>query len=148
MFGSMSFTWLVVMVILLIVEAMVPGLVSLWFAAGALAAMVAALLKAPAWLQLVLFVVVSVVSLFMMRPIAKKYVNAKVQPTNADAVIGKECLVTETINNILGTGAVKVGGKVWTAVSCDDSVIEKDSRVTAVEIRGVKLAVKPLKADE
>ena len=140
--GSTSVFWLVAMVILLIVEGAVPGLVSIWFALGALAAMISAFFDAPFWLQLLWFIVVSVAALCLTRPIVKKYINSKVQPTNADALIGKECVVTESIDNINGMGAVKISGQVWTARSADDSVaIEQGQVVRVKEIQGVKLIV-------
>ncbi len=139
---DMPIVWLVAMVVLLIVEAIVPGLVSIWFAIGALAALVSALLGAPLWLQMVWFLVVSVVALALTRPLVKKYVNGRVQPTNADALIGRDCVVTEDIDNIAGVGAVKVDGKVWTARSIDDNLrFQAGSIVTAVRIEGVKLIV-------
>lgn len=139
---NMPIVWLVAMIVLLIVEAIVPGLVSIWFAIGALAALVSALLGAPLWLQMVWFLVVSVVALALTRPLVKKYVNGRVQPTNADALIGRDCVVTEDIDNIAGTGAVKVDGKVWTARSVDENVhFQAGSIVTAVRIEGVKLIV-------
>ena len=133
--------WLVVMVLFLMVEAATVGLVCIWFAVGALAALIAALLGAEIWLQIVLFLVVSAVALYFTRPLAKKYVNAKVEPTNADMVIGKECRVTEAIDNIAGTGAVYVDGKIWTARSESDEVIPEGTLVTAKSIKGVKLIV-------
>ena len=140
--GSTSVFWLAAMIILLVVEGAVPGLVSIWFALGALAAMISAFFDAPFWLQLLWFVVVSVAALCLTRPIVKKYVNAKVQPTNADALIGKECVVTESIDNINGSGAVKISGQIWTARSADDSVtIEQGQVVRVKEIQGVKLIV-------
>lgn len=139
---NMPIVWLVAMIVLLIVEAIVPGLVSIWFAIGALAALVSALLGAPLWLQMVWFLVVSVVALALTRPLVKKYVNGRVQPTNADALIGRDCVVTEDIDNIAGTGAVKVDGKVWTARFVDENVhFQAGSIVTAVRIEGVKLIV-------
>lgn len=139
---NMPIVWLVAMIVLLIVEAIVPGLVSIWFAIGALAALVSALLGAPLWLQMVWFLVVSVVALALTRPLVKKYVNGRVQPTNADALIGRDCVVTENIDNIAGTGAVKVDGKVWTARSVDENAhFQAGSIVTAVRIEGVKLIV-------
>lgn len=139
---DMPIVWLVAMIVLLIVEAIVPGLVSIWFAIGALAALVSALLGAPLWLQMVWFLVVSVVALALTRPLVKKYVNGRVQPTNADALIGRDCVVTEDIDNIAGIGAVKVDGKVWTARSIDDNLrFQAGSIVTAVRIEGVKLIV-------
>lgn len=140
---NMSLVWLVAMVVLLIVEAAVPGLVSIWFALGAFCALIAAILKAPLWLQIVWFLAVSIATLCLTRPLAQKYVNARVQPTNADAVIGREGLVTEAVNNIEGKGAVKIGGKVWTARSADDSVrFEQGDVVTIDRIEGVKLIVR------
>lgn len=142
---SMTYIWLGVMILMLLIEAAVPGLVSIWFAAGALVSVAASALRAPLWLQLLLFVMVSVVSLIVTRPLVKKYVNSKVQPTNADAIIGREGVVTEKIDNVLGAGAVKVGGTVWSALSSsDDITIEPGTRIIAEEIRGVKLVVRPL----
>ena len=140
--GNTYIFWLVAMIVLLIVEGMVPGLVSIWFALGALAAMISSFFHAPFWLQLVWFAVVSLAALCITRPLVKKYVNAKIQPTNADALIGKECIVTECIDNIAGEGAVKISGQVWTARSADDSVkIEQGQIVRVKEIQGVKLIV-------
>lgn len=133
--------WLIVMVLFLVVEAATVGLVCIWFAVGALSALIAALLGAEIWLQIVLFLVVSAVALYFTRPLVKKYVNAKVEPTNADMVIGKECRVTEAIDNIAGTGAVYVDGKTWTARSESDEVIPEGTLVTAKSIDGVKLIV-------
>ena len=93
------------------------------------------------WLQITLFLVVSALTLYFTRPLVKKYVNGKVQPTNADALIGKECKVTENIDNLNGTGAVYVDGKTWTARSDDDEVIEVGQTVIAERIEGVKLIV-------
>lgn len=140
---NLSPFWLVVMVVLLAVEAAVPGLVSIWFAIGALAALLSSLLGAPLWLQLLWFVIVSVLSLWLTRPLVKKYVNARVQPTNADSLIGKDCVVTEEIDNIRGLGAVKVRGQVWSARMEDEA--EKGAIgdiVKVIKIEGVKLIVK------
>lgn len=140
---SMKIFWLAAFVVFLIVEGIVPGLVSIWFAVGALAALISALFSAPLWLQIVWFVVVSVAALCLTRPLAKKYVNSKIDPTNADAVIGRECVVCEKVDNILGTGAAKVSGKEWTARSEDDSVVfDAGERAEVVRIEGVKLIIK------
>ena len=142
---DMTVVWLVAMIVLLVVEGVVPGLISIWFALGALAALVSALLHAPLWLQIVWFLVVSIAALALTRPLAKKYINAKTQPTNADMLIGKECVVRESIDNVLGAGAVSVDGKVWTArTENDDIKVPEGSRAVVVRIEGVKLIVKPL----
>ena len=139
---NMTAIWLVAVIVLLVVEGMAPGLVSIWFAFGALAAMISAMLKAPLWLQLVWFFAVSLVTLVLTRPLAKKYVNSRAVPTNADMVIGKDCVVTEEIDNVLGTGAVTVDGKIWTArMSAADGRAEKGEVLQVQRIEGVKLIV-------
>lgn len=139
---TMTMFWLIAMVFFLIVEAVTVGLVCIWFAAGSLAALLCAMLNAPVWLQIVLFLIVSAVTLYYTRPLVKKNVNNKIEPTNADIVIGKECRVTEAIDNIAGTGAVYVDGKTWTARSeNDDETIPEGALVTAQRIDGVKLIV-------
>lgn len=142
---NMTVIWLIAMIVLLIIEGVVPGLISIWFALGALAALISALLGAQIWLQVVWFLVVSIVALALTRPLAKKYVNSRTQPTNADVAIGRECIVTEDIDNVLGTGAAVVGGKTWTARTEGDNIrIPKGSTVRAVRIDGVKLIVELL----
>lgn len=138
---NMSIVWVVIMVVFLVVEAATAGLTCIWFAIGALAALIAALFGAPIWLQLVWFFVVSVVTLYFTRPLVLKFVNSRSQPTNADMVIGKEALVTEAIDNVESAGAVAVGGKVWTARSENGEPIEVGSIVTVLRIEGVKLIV-------
>ena len=146
---SMTTIWLAAMIVLLIIEAMAPGLVSIWFALGALAAMISSILDAPLWLQLVWFFLVSVVSLLLTRPLAKKYVNGRAVATNADMAIGQECVVTETIDNVRGTGAVSVGGKIWTArMAVPEGRAEKGTVLRAVRIEGVKLIVEEKRETE
>lgn len=138
---TMTTLWLGVMVLFLVIEALTVGLVCIWFAAGALAALLCAMLGASVWIQVIAFLVVSAVTLYFTRPLVKKYVNGKVEPTNADIVLGKECRVTEQIDNISGTGAVYVDGKTWTARTENDEVIPAGTLVTALRIDGVKLIV-------
>lgn len=141
--GSPGF-WLIVMAVLLAVEAAVPGLVSIWFAMGALAAMLATLCGASGAVQIVLFVLVSIASLVVTRPLVRKYINTKVQHTNADRILGQECVVTEQIDNLAGTGEISVGGKRWTARSDGQAVVAKGTLVTVERIEGVKAIVKIL----
>ena len=139
---SMAVVWLIAMAVFLIVEGIVPGLVSIWFALGALAALVAAMVGAPLWLQLVWFVLVSIAALALTRPLARKYVNGRVTPTNADRILGKECVVREAIDNLRGTGAVAVDGKVWTARMLNENETAREGEtVIARRIDGVKLIV-------
>ena len=141
--NDMVIIWLVAMIVLIIVEAMVPGRVSIWFALGALAALISALLNAPVWLQIVWFLVVSILALVFTKPLVKKFQSGKIQPTNADTVIGKECVVVEEVNNVLGTGAVTVDGKTWTARNVDEKAVSMPGEVKTIEkIEGVKLIIK------
>ena len=139
---TMIVVWAVLIVIFLVVEGATPGLVSIWFAVGALASLLSAFLKAPLWLQIILFIVVSCTALYFTRPLAKKFVNKKITPTNADMVIGATALVTQRIDNIAGTGAVSVGGKIWTARSATGEAVEEGALTVVKSIEGVKLIVK------
>ena len=88
------------------------------------------------------FIVISVVALAATRPLAKKYVNSRTQATNADMLIGQECVVTEKVDQLAGTGAVSVSGKVWTARCADPGTILEEGTVAVVErIEGVKLII-------
>lgn len=144
--SNMSIVWVVLMVVFLVVEAATAGLTCIWFAIGSLAALIAALFDAQLWLQIVWFLVISFVTLYFTRPLVKKYVNSRSQPTNADMVIGKEALVTEDIDNVEATGAVSVDGKVWTARSADGGRIKSGAVVSVLRIEGVKLIVEPVPA--
>lgn len=136
--------WAGLIVVFLIVEAACPiHLVSLWFAAGALVAAIAAWLSAPIWLQLVLFVLVSGALLACLWPLVRKYLNPKVTATNIDSVIGSIGLVTAAIDNIAAEGQVKLNGMVWTARSTNGSVIPAGTKVRVDRIEGVKVYVSP-----
>jgi len=135
--------WLVITVVFLITEAATVTLVSLWFAAGALAAMVASLLGGGVWLQTGVFIAVSAAALTALRPLARKYLTPKLTPTNIDSVIGSVGIVTAGIDNIVSTGQVKLNGMEWTARSTSGDPIPQGTRVTVDRIEGVKVFVSP-----
>ena len=141
----LKIVWLVLLLAFVAGEAVSVGLTSIWFAVGSLAALIAALLGGGWILQLVLFFVVSILCLLAVRPLAKKHLNNKVQPTNADRVIGAEALVTEDIDNIKGAGAVIIGGQTWTARSSSENTIPAGTRVRVLRIEGVKVYVEESK---
>ena len=141
---TMNAVWIIAIIVFAVAEGLTAGLVTIWFALGALAALLAALFGAPLWLQLVWFFLISIATLIATRPLARKFLNGRTQATNADMYVGKECVVTETIDNIAGTGAVKVAGKVWTARTEDDTVVPAGTKAEALRIEGVKLIVKPV----
>lgn len=136
--------WASLIVIFLIVEAACPiHLVSIWFAAGALVAAIAAWLGGPIWLQATLFVLVSGVLLACLWPLVRKYLNPKVTATNIDSVIGSTGLVTVAIDNVAAEGQVKLGAMVWTARSTTGSMIPTGTMVRVDRIEGVKVFVSP-----
>ena len=137
----MSYFWLTAVVLFAIVEAATMGINFIWFSVGSLAAMICAMLGGRIWLQAVVFVVVTAVTLLYTKPLVKKYIQGRHQPTNADRCIGKVAVVTEEIDNISAKGQVSVNGTVWTARSADGSVIPKDEKVKIEKIEGVKVIV-------
>ena len=143
-----AYVWLVLLILFLMAEGATVALVSLWFAAGALAAIIAALLGASVGLQLALFLVVSVALLAMLRPVLKKYVNPKIQRTNVDALVGQECTVIEAIDNLAATGRVKMGGMTWSARSIGEENIPTGTVVKIEAVQGVKLLVSPVAGQE
>ena len=144
---DMEWIWLAALVLFAILEASTSALVSVWFIGGSLAAMIAALLGAPVWLQIVLFFVVSAALLLLLRPIARKYMKTRTVPTNVSSNLGKTAVVTEAIDNLHGAGAVKIGGVEWSARSADDTPIAKDAVVRVVKIEGVKVFVELVKEE-
>lgn len=137
--------WAAATVLLIISEIVTVQLVSIWFAAGALCAFIASLLGWPPYIQILIFIVVSVILLIATRPLAKKFNSVKKVSTNADTIIGMKCIVTEDIDNLKNTGRVLVNGLYWAARSCDDKVtytVEDECIVT--DIQGVKAIVAPL----
>lgn len=143
-----AYVWVVLLILFVMMEASSVTLVSLWFAAGALVAVVAALLGASLMVQTVLFVLVSVVLLALLRPILKKYVVPKIQKTNVDALVGQECTVTEDIDNLAAHGRVKVGGMSWSARSAAGEHIPAGTVVKIEAVQGVKLLVTPVAVPE
>ena len=137
--------WIVAAIVFLIIEAVTAAMNSIWFVAGSLAALAAAALDAPVWLQAVLFLVVSGLCFAVLYPRLKNLLRRDRQATNADMVIGQECVVTQRIDNLAETGAVSVGGKTWTARTAGGGAVEPGSVVTVDAIEGVKLIVSPVR---
>lgn len=144
--SMMQIMWLVLLVVFAAGEAATVGLTSIWFAAGSLAALVAALLGGPLWVQLTLFLAVSLLCLAAARPLAKRYLNNKVEPTNADRVIGETAQVIEDVDNVHGKGAVVIRGMTWSARSQDGGPITTGTMVRVLRIEGVKVFVEPIAA--
>ena len=136
--------WVAAMVLFGVVEMTTVNLVSIWFVGGSLAAMIADLLGAGIWAQLIIFLLTAGALLACLRPFVRKYVTPKQTATNADMALGREAYLTETVDNLRGTGALKLDGKVWTVRSADDRVLPEGTLVTVVKLEGVKLYVMPI----
>ena len=136
--------WLVLLLLFVFFEASTVSVVSLWFAVGALAAMAASLLGAQLWLQVVIFVAVSVILLCALRPLVKKWFTPKLTRTNIDSVIGSQGIVTGDIDNALAQGQVKLGAMEWTARSTTGAPIPKGTQIKVDRIEGVKVFVSPI----
>lgn len=140
----LPYLWLAIVVIMAIAEAMSAQLISIWFVVGAIAALIASVCSAPVWLQVVLFVGVTLLSLLLTRPLVKKAIHPQKIQTNADRYIGSEGTVIAEINNSLGCGQVNVAGSIWTARSVDNAVLPEGQRIKVEAIEGVKLMVRAL----
>lgn len=143
----MKLIWTGLLIAFTIGEGVTVGLTAIWFAAGSLAALICALLGGPLWLQIALFIVISALCLLAIRPLAHKYFNSKVEPTNADRILGSEAMVTEDINNLQATGAVRIGGITWSARSENDTPIPAGTLVRVLRIEGVKVYVENVKEE-
>ncbi|WP_343208721.1 NfeD family protein [Anaerolentibacter hominis] len=133
--------WLIAVAVLLIIEIVTVGLTTIWFAAGAFIAFLAALLGAGDVVQVLIFIAVSILLLIFTRPWAVKYLNGRRTKTNYESLIGKKAKVTERIDNFNETGTVVLNGQEWTARADGEQTIEPGSCVAVKEIRGVKLIV-------
>ncbi len=139
-----AYMWMGLMVAFLVAEAACPlHLISVWFAAGSLAAMVTAILGGAMWLQVTVFLVVSAALLALLWPFVQKFLKPRQTKTNLDSVIGSEGLVTADIDNICATGQVKLGSMEWTARSTSGETIPAGTRIRVDKIEGVKVFVSP-----
>lgn len=141
--------WLIVLIACIVVEILTLGLTTIWFAGGALIAFIAALLSAPLWLEIILFVIVSAALLFFTRPFAMKFINQESVKTNYESMTGRVGVVTEQVDNLNATGCVRISGQDWTARSAAaEGIIPAGAEVTVERIEGVKLIVSPVEKEE
>lgn len=137
--------WLVLLIILLVIEFATVGLTTIWFAGGALVAFILAAMNVGFWVQIVVFLVLSLVLLFFTRPFAVKYINSRRTRTNSEELIGQTVKVIQRIDNRSAEGQAFVNGLEWTARAVsDEMIIEADTLVKVIRIEGVKLIVEPL----
>lgn len=140
--GIFEVVWMALVIAFIIGELVSVGLTSIWFAAGALVALIASIFGAPFPVQAGLFLVVSLALLAATRPWAQRYLNSRVQRTNADSLVGEIIRIEERVNNMDQTGMAVVRGQEWTVRACNDNeTIEKGQSAKVVQISGVKLMV-------
>ena len=143
-----TIVWLVLLIGFIVLEAACPiHLISIWFAVGALAAAVTAMLGGQIWLQATVFALVSGALLAALWPFVKKFLKPKITQTNVDSVIGTEGYVTDAVDNLSATGQVKLGGMYWTARSTGGQPIPTGALVRVDRIEGVKVFVSEVKAE-
>ena len=136
--------WLALVVVFLIAEALTVSMISLWFAAGAVVALLLSLLHLQVWVQVVLFFLVSGVLLACMRPLVRRHVTPKLTATNVDAIVGTRGIVTAEIDNVCAAGQIKLNGIEWTARSTTGQIIPEGTLVRVDRIEGVKAFVTPV----
>lgn len=137
------FLWLILLIIFVVIEAATVNLTTIWFAGGALVALIFSLCGLNLIWQVAAFLLVTILLLIFTKPIVQKYFNNKLIPTNINAMMGKQALVTEQIDNVHETGAIQVDGLTWTARAVDQQIIEVGSVVEVMEVKGVTLFVQP-----
>lgn len=141
--------WLAALGVLLLIEILTLGLTTIWFATGALAAFLLALLNLPLWVQITGFIVLSVVMLVFTRPVLTKYLNTKTTKTNAEGLVGRTARVLIPINNLKSEGQVIINGMEWMARSTrEEETFQKDEIVRVAGISGVKLIVERTDREE
>ena len=146
--NAAAYIWFALMVMFLIAEGICPfHLVSVWFAVGALAAVVVSILGLSSWVQITVFLVVSGGLLLAMWPISRKLLKPNASKTNVDAIIGSQGYVTADIDNLSATGQVKLGAMEWTARSSSGDPIKAGTLVKVDRIEGVKTFVSEVKSN-
>jgi len=134
--------WLVLIVIFVAVEIATVGLTAIWFAGGAFAGLLVQLMGWNIYWQIIIFVVVSAVLMIFTRPWALKFFKPRLVKTNYETVVGENVCLTETVDNIKGTGTAVYKGQEWTARAHETGkIFEAGSIVAVKEIRGVTLYV-------
>lgn len=142
------YVWLMTLVLFVVVEIATMGLTTIWFAGGALVALLLSVFQTSFYVQLGVFLVVSIALLVVTRPLALKYFNQKVEKTNAEGLVGKQAIVVSQIHNLKEEGQVMIGGMEWSARAYEENrIIPSGSVVEVKEIQGVKLIVSEIEKE-
>ena len=147
--NPMLWIWVIIIAASIFAEIATLGLTTIWFAGGAGVALGTAIAGGGIWLQIILFIIVSVVLMVLIRPYAKKRFNTKRTATNVDSILGQTGIVLKEIDNLQSQGLVKIGGQEWTARSMDSSeTIGAGEEVVVDRIEGVKVIVRKKEGGE
>jgi membrane protein implicated in regulation of membrane protease activity len=143
LFAGVSYIifWLTLFLVLAVIEAATLGLITIWFAIGALFGFFGALAGLSFFWQVILFMLSATIFLIYTRPFAVKYLNTRTKRTNVDRLVGERGIVIEAIDAVNGKGQVRVLGQVWSARTLNGEQIDVDTKIEVQEISGVKLIV-------
>ncbi len=141
--NAMPIIWTVLIIVFAVAEAFTLGLTSIWFALGAVVALLGSLVKMPIYLQIAIFLIATLVMLIYTRPVAQKYLRIGASKTNVTALLGETGIVLKRIDTY-NLGQVKVKGQIWTAKSESGQDIPRGEEVEITAVEGVKLVVKPI----
>ena len=135
--------WLIAAGVFFIAEMITVGFLIFWLGIGALLAMITSFITDNVIIQTTVFVISSGLLMFLTKTFVEKFVSKKEEKvnTNVYSIIGKNGTVTEEINSKKGTGQIKVGTEIWTALSKDEDIIPESTNVKILEIQGVKALV-------
>ena len=136
--------WLIAAGVFFVCEMLTVGFLIFWLGIGSILAMIVSLFTNNLFIQTAVFVFSSGLLIFLTKPFIEKFVTKKDKTinTNVYSLIGKVGIVIEEINPLLGTGQIKIGSEIWSAISNDESIISKDSQIEVLDIKGVKAVVK------
>ncbi|OQA22407.1 MAG: hypothetical protein BWY61_01632 [Firmicutes bacterium ADurb.Bin354] len=139
---TMAIIWLIALIVLVIIEIISQGLTTIWFAGGSLVALISTFCGANLFVQIAIFLVVSIIMLIFTRPIAMLHFNKKVVPTNVETLPGEVCVITEAVDNIGAKGKAELNGMEWTVRSASEGIlIPEGARAKVLRVEGVKLIV-------
>ncbi len=139
--------WAIIGLILIVIEIFSPSFFAASLALGAFASSISAIYGASMEWQLGWFSIISTASIFFVRPLAKKYLySAADAKTNADALIGRECMVIQDVKDLTSYGKAAIDGDEWQITAKEDVLpIKKGTKVRVVERDSIILTVEPLK---
>ena len=137
--------WLIAAGVFFIGEIITTGFLVFWLGVASLIAMIVSFFTSNIIIQMTVFIISSVILILSTKPFVKKFMEKEILITNAFSLIGKKALVIQEIDNIKGTGQVKVGGETWSAICESDTIIPVDAEVKILKIEGVKAIVQPIK---